>query len=237
MQTLRSGAAQVVVAAVLALATIAVAQAQEQNRQQGRRGGFGFGGRDSMGKVGLLQVPQVREELKLSAEQQQKLEERLRQMNEDLRALVPEGTPREEYFQVMQQKQDEVRQISSAADKDVDQILNKEQLERLKGISIQVVGVALLASDELASELNLKPEQKDQIKQVVEAGQRETLETLRAAREQGNFEQVREKMQKVREDMQQKGLAVLTAEQKQKWEQLKGQPFELQRGGGRPQQN
>lgn len=54
----------------------------------------------------------------------------------------------------------------------------------------------------------------------------------------GNREGIREKMQEMRKEAEGKVLAVLTGDQKKKFEEMKGEPFEMPqrtrtRGGGR----
>ena len=133
---------------------------------------------------------------------------------------------------------DEERQAKDARDagklaarnKETEEKINKvlldHQKKRLKEITLQVRGVAALSDAEVATALALTTDQKDQIKKVIEDGDR-ARNDLRQNAGDGDREALREKGQTIRQETEQKALAVLTADQKTKLEDMKGKKFEI----------
>lgn len=203
----------------------AVAPAQERGQGRGGAGGFGAGGFGGAGgKIGLIQSEQVQQELKLTDEQKSKVGEVAARVREagPQRGQGGGQVDREQLRERMQA----MSRVVAEEEKKLDEILNDEQKNRLEQISLQVTGVRAIARDEVASKLGLSDEQKEQVQAA-----------LRAQRGQfggGQGQQrpdagaVRERRQQLEEQV----LAVLNDEQKQKWEELKGEAFELQRRGG-----
>lgn len=203
----------------------AVAPAQERGQGRGGAGGFGAGGFGGAGgKIGLIQSEQVQQELKLTDEQKSKVGEVAARVREagPQRGQGGGQVDREQLRERMQA----MSRVVAEEEKKLDEILNDKQKNRLEQISLQVTGVRAIARDEVASKLGLSDEQKEQVQAA-----------LRAQRGQfggGQGQQrpdagaVRERRQQLEEQV----LAVLNDEQKQKWEELKGEAFELQRRGG-----
>jgi Spy/CpxP family protein refolding chaperone len=89
--------------------------------------------------------------------------------------------------------------------------------------------------EELNEGLKLSDDQEKQVREIITAG----METMRKAREEmqasgGDFEGMREKMQQMREEQNQKIKAVLSEEQFTKYEQIQQERRERMRqnGGG-----
>jgi periplasmic protein CpxP/Spy len=89
--------------------------------------------------------------------------------------------------------------------------------------------------EELKSGLELSDDQEKQVREIITAG----FETMRKAREEmqdsgGDFEGMREKMQQMREEQNQKIKAVLSEDQFTKYEQIQKERRERMRQGGGP---
>lgn len=87
--------------------------------------------------------------------------------------------------------------------------------------------------EELKESLQLTDEQEKQVREIIVAG----FETMRDAREgmqdgNGDFEAMREKMQAMREEQNQKIKAVLSEEQFAKYEQIQAERRERMRQNG-----
>ena len=98
-------------------------------------------------------------------------------------------------------------------------VLTDDQRARYRELSLQRAGLRALAEDDVAEELGLSPEQAATIQEAIEAA--------RPQRGEGGFD--REAFMRLREEMNEKIMDVLTDEQKAKWEEMLGDEFEFQR--------
>ncbi len=222
--------------AILGMATSSVS-AQGRGGQRGFGGfGGGFGGFGGGGKVGLVSSEQVQTELKLTDEQKKTIEEVSRSYRESTRNLVPrEGLSREEMRKKFEETAGERQKLSTEADAKVDAALNADQVKRLDEIQVRLGGVNALRGDKLAAKLGLSADQKTKIAGVLDEQQKKMREAFTPGGEGGrpDFNAIREKMTTLRKETDDQVGAILTSEQKQKWEEAKGAEFEFRRGGGR----
>jgi Spy/CpxP family protein refolding chaperone len=204
---------------VLTMSVLIPAMAQPP---AGRPGGL-FGGRlgGPMLMVGLLRSPQVQQELKLTDQQKQQLEQLGEQWREKMRGL--RDLPPEERRQKVQGMRAEV-------EKPISQILNEQQMKRLKQIALQVEGYAALERPEIADQVGLTKEQRQKIRDILrQAGEkrREAFQQGRSDR-QAAFQRMREIRQWVDGEIEK----LLTPEQKKKWQESIGAPFKFEGGFG-----
>jgi len=240
---------------LLALFTLgfmaASAFAQPPQGGPGRRpGGPGFGGPGFGGPGGpggandamLLSVPQVQKELELLPEQVTDLAK----LRETQQASMREsfGSFRDLSEDERRKKFEELRPKMEAAQKEmrdkVNEILLPHQQDRLKEISLQVRGVAAIEDPAVATELGISEEQRAEIRKIRE-GQREKVTAMFREGQggEGNREAMREKFQTLRTENDKQLLAVLTTKQREQFEKMKGEKFELDmaqlgRGPGGP---
>ncbi|MEK6258616.1 MAG: hypothetical protein AABP62_08345 [Planctomycetota bacterium] len=191
---------------------------------------FAQGGRGGVGAISgttLVQQKSVQDELKLSADQIEKL----KQVGAKLReSFGGGGGDREE----ARKKFEEARQT---ADKDVAGILSADQSKRLKEIVLQQAGPLALARPEVAKEVGLSDDQQVKVKEIADGFTSALREQFRGAGGDGNREEARKKFETLRKDTGDKVLALLKDDQKKAWEKLVGEPFkgEIQPfGGNRP---
>jgi Spy/CpxP family protein refolding chaperone len=204
---------------VLTMAVLIPAMAQPP---AGRPGGP-FGGRlgGPMLMVGLLRSPQVQQELKLTDQQRQRLEQLGEQWREKMRGL--RDLPPEE-------RRQKVEGMRAEVEKQLATILNEQQMKRLKQIALQVEGYAALERPEIADQVGLTKEQRQKIRDIL----RQAAEKRREAFQQGQgdrqaaFQRMREIRQWVDGEIEK----LLTAEQKKKWQELVGAPFKFEGGFG-----
>lgn len=207
-------------AALVLVATSAQAQQRQQRQQQrgGRGGGF------TMSSLMLLSQKSVQDELKLGADQVSKVEE----------AAKKEADARQGLRNLGQDEQRaKFREMRTASDKVVADILKPDQAKRLKQIALQQEGARALAEPEVAQALNLTDDQKTKLRGVAEESAKQMRELFQGGQNAG----AREKLQELRKSSNDKAMAVLTDDQKAKLKELQGEPFkgEIRFGGRRPQ--
>ncbi len=202
-----------VVGAMLVAITV-----QAQQNQQGRRGQRGPGmmcGPMSMG--GLLRIPKVQEELKLTDDQKEQLRGLGREMREN----------REE------------------AEKKLAEVLKPDQLARLKQLRLQVGGPALLTQPDVVKELGLSDEQVtklNDLQQKFRSSMREQMQGMRDLSQEerrAKMAEMRPKMEQLQKDHMAQALEILTPAQREKLEKMKGPKADIEftrppRGSRRP---
>jgi Spy/CpxP family protein refolding chaperone len=242
--------------AVMCLASVAMSQQRPGGRGQG--GGFGFG----TSRLSLVSIEAVQKELGLEPAQIeaiQKLREELRPMRDGGKGRpgnrgkgkAPEASnrvPADWYFvqaqgqpgqrgQLTPEQIEEFRKQAAERAKQekakLAEILLPNQMKRLNEIYIQQLGTRALDDADVAEELKITDEQKASIAKVREESQAQMRELFTAGAGGGDREANRAKFAEARKATDDKILAVLTADQKAKLEELKGKPFEMPENAGR----
>jgi Spy/CpxP family protein refolding chaperone len=221
---------------ILCIATLAVAAftvggaALAQGPGGGRRGGPGGFGGFGGGPMGLLMMPEVQQELKLQQAQIDLLQG-LRQQRggpggggqggPDFRNMSPEE--RERFFAARQQEQR----------KQIGEILDANQMKRLRQLEIQREGARALNRPDVADELKLTQAQRQQVRTALD-GEREAMRQAFAGFQPGGEppsqeqrQQAFQRMQDTRTATDAKLNAVLTAPQKTQFQQMKGAAFQF----------
>jgi hypothetical protein len=215
-----------------ALATAAVAQAP-----QGAQRGFG-GGLSRGSLLGLLRIDNVQEELKLSDEVVAKVTE----LRETLAAEMREQFAALRDITNRQERQTKRTELSTEFDRkareQLREVLSQEQMMRLYQVRMQVRPVVdSLANRWVAGRLQLTDEQQQKVAQIVKDAAAKQAE-LRGDTRDTTDEQRREVFQKrrtIRSDADEKALGLLSAEQKESFEEMKGEKIELPTRRGRRQ--
>jgi hypothetical protein len=218
-----------------------------------------MGGPRGGGIAGLVQNPQVQEELKLSEAQVEKVRELGREIREEMRKFFGgrEGTEdltREQRMARFQENMEKFRQEAEKRapeiEKKIRDILEPAQYKRVKQIEMQRQGVDALLRADIIQALTITEDQQKEIKEVLEKRnkKREELgEQMRGMfegfgdmsdeeREQlrAKGEEMREKGRAIQTEAQKAAMAVLTDDQKAMMPNLMGEPFEFRRPEGRP---
>jgi Spy/CpxP family protein refolding chaperone len=115
------------------------------------------------------------------------------------------------------------------------EILLPNQIERLTQIFIQVAGVEALRDEEVAKELGISEAQSAKLAEVRRANQEEIGPQMRElfGGGEGDREANRAKFDQLRKAGDLKVLALLTPDQKKKFEEMKGKSFKMPEGAGR----
>jgi Spy/CpxP family protein refolding chaperone len=173
------------------------------------------------GGLFLLRLDQVQKELNLSDEQKEKIKELAKNL---MPGRPPEGQrPSREDRQAMIEK----------TRKKLAEILKPEQMERFKQIEIQVQGAAALMDPEVAKTLAITEDQKAKLKALRdEAGEKirkifDSMRDLSPEEREAKRTENQEKMRQMQKEVMEKALAVLTSDQREKFEKMKGKKFDL----------
>jgi Spy/CpxP family protein refolding chaperone len=185
----------------------------------------------------LLQTSKVKQELKITDEQNAKLAKVADKYNREAASKL--GNVRMDVLtgQDKAGKQQEIRETADklieTSRKEASSILTPEQLDRLKQILLQVNGADALQDKEVAKKIGITSEESAKINKLelqTNATLRSSLGTQRAA---GHESQLLgpniQAADKIDNQAQQQYLGALTPEQKQKLEGLAGAPFKLER--------
>jgi len=173
---------------VLALSAVVLTMAvpsfaQQQGRGRGR-GGFGRGGN-------LLSIAEVQTELKLDDAQKDLVKQLNMEMQQKRQALFQNGGGqgnREENMKKFQELQAE-------QDKKVAEILNKDQVVRYKQLQLQQTGIRALDRTEVANQLKLTGDQKNQVATIIQGERTAMREAFQAAQNGGDRQATFAKMQ------------------------------------------
>jgi Spy/CpxP family protein refolding chaperone len=216
---------------ILLFAFVAVTVSTAQAEAPSSRRGFG----DARGSLlGLLRLEQVQKELKVSEDQVTKVNA----VSEKLREEMREQYAALRDIQDMQERRTKMTELSNQLDEkargQLREVLSREQMMRLFQIRMQVrPTLDALNNRWIAGRLELTDEQKKKAAELDKATQDKMTEAYAALRDLSQEErrekmaELREKITKLREDAEQKAVGLLTAEQKEAFEKMKGEKFEL----------
>ncbi|MEN6449798.1 MAG: Spy/CpxP family protein refolding chaperone [Thermoguttaceae bacterium] len=224
---------------LLMAASLVLAQADGQ--QPGERGPKGGRARQerALGQLPLIAVEPVQKELKLSDEQKEKVKSLIEESSEAMRGHVAgwrDMSEEERKAKVAELRKKAAENVQKF-EKGLAEILTPEQRERLHQLRLQLTlksdaAMALNAGD-IAKALGLSQEQREKLKGIREATQKELQETVGALRDvppeerREKFREISQKLGKLHEQATEKAMQVLTPEQQQKLEKLKGKKFEI----------
>lgn len=220
-------------AAVLVLVAVVAVQAQPPQRSQGGRrgprgGGFFGGAGRGIGIDSLLRNDKVREELDLlepQIEELKKLGESMRRNRPDFsRFRDMSADERRKAFEKMRAEGEKRAKEMEAK---IKEILLPQQWERLQQIRVQLMGVRALLDREVQSKLKLS---EQQVAKITEAFQqsRQKMGQLMQSMRGGNREGIREKFAALQKETEEAVLGILSSEQKESLEKLKGKKVDIQ---------
>ena len=234
---------RLVVIGMLAVALVSLVPAGKAfaQRQGGGRGGpggrMGMLNSPGLNQLMMLRNPSVQTELKLTDDQKSKtgaLADKVQDEMQGTFAELGELDPEDR-----EAKMQEVRKAAVARGKEVQgelaTILQPEQTTRLRQIGLQMRGVSALADEDVATDLKLTDDQKKQIASIradTETASRELLRQAREARGSEEQQALRAKGNELFKAQSDKSSAVLTAEQKAEFENLKGPKADIKLEGG-----
>lgn len=184
----------------------------------------------SLQNIFMLRGDAVQKELNVTDEQKKTLSELAAKLQAEameiisgLQDLSPEEQ-KEHMPELMKMVGDKGKEIQEQVDK----VLDQKQLARMKELSLQSRGAAALEDDEVAATLKISDDQKVKLVAVREEGNKkmeEAMAALRGGGGGGDAGDMRKKMMDMRKELGDKALAVLSPEQKEQFEKMKGAKF------------
>jgi DNA-binding MarR family transcriptional regulator len=218
-------------AAAFAVSLLAASPAEAQLNLRGLR----FPA--SLQNIFLLRGDAVQTELGFKDEQKTAISElalALQQEAFEIMSGLQDLTPEEQKEQ-MPEVMKMIAEKGTEIQGKVDAILDDQQKARLKELSVQARGPQALEDEEISKALKITDEQKKKLEEIREEGNAAMQEAMTSLRAGGGDQgKMREKMGAMRKELSDKALAVLTPEQKEQFEKLKGKEFKFPtgRGGG-----
>lgn len=173
------------------------------------------------GPLALLQLPQVRKELKLSDDQQEKLFPLIRTLHEkhrgDYKRLRALGS---------EERKQAGRNLVESDFVALAAALTPTQVERLRQILLQDRGAEAFTDPTVQKALALTENQKQKIEDLYAAYKVKKQEALTASKE--NYEMALEKLSTLRKETVAKMIQLLSPIQKKSWKLSTGASFEIQ---------
>jgi gas vesicle protein len=171
----------------------------------------------------------VPEELKLTDEQTEKLEDYLR---EQVQEIMP-------FFESLQDVNGEEREKKLKAFREkahkkmapvLKATLKEDQSKRLHQLILQQEGALALWHGEpaIGKELKITTEQRKQFMAIVQDLQKQVGPLIKEAHSGGNPEEIRPKVMKIKKEHEDQIEALLTDAQKKQWQAMLGKPFVLE---------
>ncbi|HQR07468.1 MAG TPA: hypothetical protein PLN21_11630 [Gemmatales bacterium] len=196
--------------------------------------GMGMGGGNM---IGLAKAKDVAADIKLNDDQVKKLDELQKKMTAKMTSAREDNQgDREAMMAAMQE-------IGKETEKGLAEVLNADQMKRLKQLSLQSTLkngglLAALGNPDVSKALTLNEEQQEQLKGFREDMQNTMREMFQSGGGGGDQAEMRKKMQEYRTSLDKKVSKLLTDDQNKKLKDLQGEEFkgqfpQPQMGGGR----
>ncbi len=210
----------------LVMAAAGMASAQQRPRGEG---GPPVGGRmvGGMGIEVLLANEAVQKEIGATPQQSEAWDAYRQQRRAERPERPegrPEGTPEERRARFQQMAAERAAQTEAKAK----EIFGADKLERVKQIRWQVMDAAALLDTEVQDRLNLPEDKRQQLGEVAANVRTAMRERFQARDPDAGREQFREQMQAMRDELRTKSMAVLTAEERQAFGKLMGEPTKVE---------
>jgi Spy/CpxP family protein refolding chaperone len=218
------------VAALLAAAADS-ACAQGGGGRGGRGGrGFGFGGRGrTIHQIQIAQLPEVQANLKITDEQKTKIADLSDEFDDERRGQFGGGGGGGGGFGGGFSEEARAARAKMNADyaAKLNELLDEAQQKRLQEIYVQVNGTSLLTGDDMiAGELKITDEQKGDLQTALEDQRQAMMDAFQGWQDMTNEERTA-KIDELNKARDAALLAVLTDEQKQQFEDMKGEKLEI----------
>jgi hypothetical protein len=180
----------------------------------------------------LLQTAKVKKELKITDEQSAKLAKIGEKYDREAASKLGNGRTDGLSAQAIRETGDKLIESSR---QEVSTVLNPEQLNRLKQILLQVNGAEALQDKEVAKQVGFSAEESAKLQKLMAQTNDKLRGSFGTARS-GDSNQTQKiigantrSAEKIDDQAQNQYLSVMTADQKQKLEALRGAPFTLEK--------
>jgi hypothetical protein len=168
----------------------------------------------------------VQKELKLTTEQVSKIKQLDKRMEAKMEKAFEESVKQKLSDKEGNEKLEAVaKEAEAETAKLVKESFEPEQAKRFKQIERQLAGLSALTYEDVALELKLTDDQKNEMKKIVDTITKETRDLLKGKSGEKR-KAAREKGRALRQDALDKATSLLSADQKKQWKEMLGTPFE-----------
>ena len=167
----------------------------------------------------LLRAPAIRRELALREKQMESLEQMIDEVDEPLWRL------RDAQF-LNADNSRKAWQLIDQVESRLGEILKREQNIRIRQLAVQARGLHALLSRDAIQGLKLSPERVRQIAEVFEETRKETQRLQKESADKGDAERAQQ-AEKLLAAERKKVVALLTDDQKRRWQQLAGNSYDF----------
>jgi hypothetical protein len=172
----------------------------------------------------LITVKSVQKELKMTEEQIKKVEQIPALVKKKIQAQLDSLDELE--GRELREKSKEVRELyRKAFPKFLAEVLTKEQMARLKQISLQFLGAKAFIDPDVVKALDLTPEQQKTMQKIVDDTSKETFEIYLKATD--DTKAARKKVDELNKKQMDAALNALSDQQKKAWKEVIKDPFEV----------
>ena len=119
-------------------------------------------------------------------------------------------------------------------EKKIKEILTDSQYKRYQEIGLQQQGAMAITRPEIGQKLNLSEDQREQIREILQNNRQNMRPPQGGEGERPDPRQMQAQMEKNREALNAKIVAVLSGEQKSTWQSMLGRPFKIEHPQGGP---
>lgn len=223
--------------ALFAVSAVVVVEAQQPGRPGG---GFGFGVNVYSS---LFTNKDLQAELKITDEQKEKFKpiaEKATEAGKKNREVFKDAGMDKDKLKAAGEEFAKLNATTTAETKKaVDEILTSDQKKRIAQIEVQAKGMRAFADEKIAKDLNITESQTSKIKGIMEEYTNDTKDIPRFDRDKDKAAENTKKREKLRKAAFADIEDALTADQKTKWKEMTGEPFDTNKlfqapGGGRP---
>lgn len=222
-------------------------------------GAGGFGGGRGGGDTFLLTMPEVQKELGITDDQKGLLDDMIADLRQNAGNRPDFGSFRDLSAEEREKRMEELRKQGEERAKQAEDalkaILNDQQFARYNELRLQRQGVMALTRSEVSDKLGLTAEQKAKLEELRPnrggpgaggpgaggpgAGGRPNRDNAGQGGQRPDFQALMAEARERREKQEAEILAVLTPDQKAKWDSMLGKKFDFPQPtfGGRPGDN
>lgn len=217
-----------IMVALFAVSAVVVVEAQQPGRQFG-----GFGGVNVYSAV--LNNKDLQAELKVTDEQKEKfkpISEKAAEAGKKNREVFKDaGMDKEKLKEAFTEFNKLNEKATAETRKALDEILTSEQKKRLAQIDVQAKGIRAFTDEKISKELNITDSQTSKIKGILEEYNNDTKDLRGGGGFGKNFDKEKaaenqKKLEKLRKAAFADIEDSLTADQKAKWKEMTGEPFD-----------
>ena len=184
----------------------------------------------SLQNIFMLRGEAVQKELGVNDAQKRELSDLAAQLQAEAMEIISglQDLSPEEQKEHMPELMKMVAEKGKDIQQKVDKVLDQKQQARMKELSLQSRGAGALEDEEVAAALKISDDQKTKLVAIREEGNKkmeEAMSALRGGGGGGDAGDIRQKMMDMRKELGDKALAVLSPQQREQFEKMKGAKF------------